>query len=249
MISPFITKQFHVKVRGILLSIKPYIALWGSYMGAFWFTLLLLTLIAYVISAPGGLDSIFNSAIAGDLRADKNEASGILELWLDEIIRGAPMLIPGAGAVWGFLVAFTGYPLFSVLMSPTIVGNSATGPLLFLVVQPILAVNVLAHVILMKHSITWAKTLWSLRDMEDGRLDALRELAKPTLIGFGIAMLCLFLASAITYVALEGEYSPAAMHIELIEDGAIEKMAGLIAKAVSLIWTEPDWDSIEDALI
>ena len=234
---------------GKLAKMRPYMALWGSYMGAFWIALLLLTLIAYAISATGELESIFNSTIASDLQTSRNEASGILELWLDEIIRAAPMLIPGVGAVWGFLVAFTGYPLFSLLMSPDIMGSSDTSQLLFFVVQPILAANVLAHIILIKHSITWTKTLWGLRDMEDGRLDMIRELVKPTLIGFGIAVACLFLAATITYVALDGQYSPAAMHMELIDDGAVEKMVELLSRAVPLVWTEHDWETIEDALI
>lgn len=228
---------------------RPYMALWGSYMGAFWIAMLILTLITFVIGASGGLDAVFGSAIAGNLQTERHGASGILELWMYEVIRGAPMLIPGAGAVWGFVVAFTGYPLFSILMSPSIMGTTETGPLLFFVIQPLLAVNVLAHVILMKHSITWAMALWSMREMEDGRLDMIRELVKPTIIAFGIAAACLFLASTITYMATEGQYSPAAMHMELIENGAIEKMAELIYRAFSLVWTEPDWNSIEDALL
>ena len=233
----------------ILMRVRPYMALWGSYMGVFWLAMLILALIAFAIGASGELDTVFGSAIAGDLQTEQHKASGILELWLHEIIRGAPMLIPGAGAVWGFAVAFTGYPLFSILMAPGIAGAAKTGPLLFFAIQPILAANVLAHIILMKHSITWARALWGMRDMEDGRLDIVRGLAKPTAMAFGIAVACLFLAATMTYMATEGQYSPAAMHVELIENGAVEKMAGLVYRAFSLVWTEPDWDSIEDALL
>ena len=226
-----------------------YIALWGIYMLAFWFTLLLLMVVSFTAAGSGGVDAIVGATIGEGLSTDRNEATGILELWLDELIRGAPMLIPGAGVVWGILVAFTAYPLFSLLTSVSIMGSSDSAFLLLFVIQPILALNVLAHVILMKHSITWVKTLWSLRDMEIGRIDAIRDRVKPTLIAFGVAALCLFLASTITFVAVEGYYSPAAMQMELIDDGAIEKMSSLVYKVIILAWTEPDWDSIEDALI
>ena len=233
---------------GILLLIRPYMALWGSYMGAFWFTMMVLSLIGIVVGAPGALDNAF-SYVAGDLQTKQYEASGILELWLHEIIRAAPMLIPGAGAVWGFIVAFTGYPLFTILISPDVLLTNETGGLLFFVVQPLLAANVLAQIILMKHSITWARALWSMREMEDGRLEVIRGLAKPTVIAFGIAIACLFLSATITYIATEGQYSPAAMHMELIDNGAIEKMGELLYRGLSLVWTEPDWDNIEDALL
>ena len=226
-----------------------YIALWGIYMLAFWFTLLLLIVISFTAGTGGGVDEIVGATIGDGLSTERNEATGILELWLDELIRGAPMLIPGAGVVWGILVAFTAYPLFSLLTSASIMGSSDSAFLLLLVIQPILALNVLAHIILMKHSLTWVKTLWSLRDMEIGRIDAIRDRVKPTLIAFGVAALCLFLASTITFIAVEGYYSPAAMHMELIDDGAIEKMSDLVYRIFVLTWTEPDWDSIEDALI
>lgn len=234
---------------GSLSLVRPYIALWGAYMAAFWFALMVLTLVGMVAGSSGGFDYVFNSAVAGDLETSPRETSGILELWLHEVIRAAPMLVPGAGAIWGFVIAFTAYPLFSAIMTPEYLAFSGTGALLFFVLQPVLAANALAHVILIKHSITWTKTFWNMRGMEDGRLDALRALAKPTMMAFGVAIGCLFLSATIVYVATGDQYSPAAMHLNLIEDGAVEKMAGLVYRAVSLTWIDPDWDNVQDALL
>ena len=233
----------------ILYTIRPYIALWGMYMTAFWFAMLVLAIFAMVAGTSGGFDYIFSPAVAGELQVEPKGASGILELWLHEVIRAIPMLIPGAGAVWGFIVAFTAYPLFSAIMTPEYLAFSGTGALLFFVLQPFLAANALAHVILIKHSITWAKTLWSLRDMEDGRIDALRDLVKPTSIAVGVAIACLFVSATIVYVSTIDAYSPAAMHLDMIGDGAIEKMAGLVYRTVSLFWVEPDWDNVQEALL
>ena len=171
-------------------------------------------------------------------------SSGILELWLHEVIRAAPMLVPSAGAVWGFLSAFTMYSVFTAF------GGFEANQLLFFTIQPFLAVNVLAHVILIKHSISTARTFWSFRETEpDARIEALRDMVRPTIIAFGVAAGLLFVSALIVYVATGDQYNPAVMHMDMVSEDGMIRMAELVYHIVSVAWTEPDWDQIQNALV
>ena len=89
---------------GLKAQIRPHMAVWGLYVLAFWFVTLMLTVFSLITqNAYGGLslNTVLGIGVVG--------SSGILELWLHEVIRAAPMLVPSAGAVWGFLSAFTMY--------------------------------------------------------------------------------------------------------------------------------------------
>ena len=237
-----------------LARIRQYMALWGAYMLAFYLSLVVFGIVALIALATHNIGSIDTSILDG-LSYQTDETSGILELWLHEIMRAAPMLVPGAGAVWGFIVAFTSYPAFIFLTDHSNLVPTGTGAMIFFAAQPFLAPNVLAHIILMKHSITWAKAIWSMRYMDnDGRLETARTLARPTAIGAGVAIACLLASAVIVYVASGDAYSPAAINLGLIADGAIEKMAGFIYHIAGLAgveteWTTPDWDEVLEALL
>ena len=231
---------------------RTYVALWGTYMLAFWLASVLFAVVLFSTAFSGG-GAVFDAALRGMFDVSQHGTSGILEIWMHELMRAAPMLIPGAGVAWGFVVAFTSYPLFSILASPGYLGGFDYGILLLLVLQPVLAANVLAHVILMRYSIMWARALWNMRGMEDGRLEVVKGLAKPTAMAFGVAAGCLFLAATITYVATGDSYSPAAMHMEMIQEGAAEKMVIVIQETIMLLFGnpefDPDWDEVQEALL
>ncbi len=214
-------------------------AVWGLYVLAFWFVTLMLTVFSLITqNAYGGLslNTVLGIGVVG--------SSGILELWLHEVIRAAPMLVPSAGAVWGFLSAFTMYSVFTAF------GGFEANQLLFFTIQPFLAVNVLAHVILIKHSISTARTFWSFRETEpDARIEALRDMVRPTIIAFGVAAGLLFVSALIVYVATGDQYNPAVMHMDMVSEDGMIRMAELVYHIVSVAWTEPDWDQIQNALV
>ena len=108
----------------------------------------------------------------------------------------------------------------------------------------------LAHVILIKHSISTARTFWSFRETEpDARIEALRDMVRPTIIAFGVAAGLLFVSALIVYVATGDQYNPAVMHMDMVSEDGMIRMAELVYHIVSVAWTEPDWDQIQNALV
>ena len=222
--------------------IGQHIGIWGIYMLVFWMVL------AFVIVTTNTAPIYIT--LLPDVSLKVIGASGILELWIHEVMRSAPMLIPGVGAVYGFLVALTSYSTFEFLGG---FDTRETG--LILALQPVLALNVLANVILIKYSIVTTRTLIGLRHVQpDMRLDVLRDLVGPTLIVSVVAMGLLFASSILVYDSTGDQYSPAAMNLDFIyNDQGIEKMVELFYvvffQSGVLPEFEFDWDEIQEALI
>ena len=85
-----------------LAIVRQYMALWGAYMLVFYLSLVVFGIVALVALATHNIGSIDTSILDG-MSYQTGETSGILELWMHELMRAAPMLVPGAGAVWGFI--------------------------------------------------------------------------------------------------------------------------------------------------
>ncbi len=76
--------------------------------------------------------------------------SGILEIWWHEIMRSAPVLIPGFGAVWGILSSM-GFAHSVFFMSEN--GMFAMGPQFMFVTFPFLSLYLLAQCIMIRRGI------------------------------------------------------------------------------------------------
>ena len=85
-----------------------------------------------------------------DLAVQAAPASGILELWLHEIMRSGPALIPGFGAFWGVLSGI-GFAHTSFFMIERGVSNLAAEHLLLLF--PVLSLHMLAQGIVIRRGV------------------------------------------------------------------------------------------------
>ena len=196
-----------------------------------------------------------------DFAVQEAPVSGILEIWLHEIMRGAPVLIPGFGVLWGVFSSM-GFAQSVFFMSDH--SMFAMGPQFMFVVFPFLSLYMLAQCIMIRRGIL---ILMALRQPAETRVayheseqtaewsesnggydisvlrDKLAPMAKPFLRDTGIFFALLFVSAILTFVAWGDVPSSTTLQAHWTYDGMLEYWLSLPDRIGEFV-PDIDWDAM-----